>query len=206
MLMKSKMRRWLFAALGVIVLTYVWPNCVDLGKTLALRGVAAWAAREPASMQKVGLEEYRAVIEARPIAGVSAQASALTYNPLTKTLFITTNRPAQVVELSTEGEMLRKIPIAGLHDLEGIAHIEGDLFALADECCQRIYWTRLDADTRELNADDMAQLELGVLQGKRNRGFEGLAWDAGRQRLLAVNEKNPARVIEISGFPITPSR
>ncbi|MDR2093645.1 MAG: SdiA-regulated domain-containing protein, partial [Azoarcus sp.] len=177
-----------------------------MGKALALRGVAVWAAQEPVSTKRIGLEGYRAVIEAKPIVGVSSQASSLTYNPLTKTLFMTTNRPAQIVELSTTGEMLRKIPVVGMSDLEGIAHIEGEMFALADECCQRIYWARLDAATRELNANDMSQLELGVLQAKRNRGFEGLAWDAGRQRLLVVNEKNLVRVIEVSGFPAEQSR
>lgn len=205
MFIKSKKCRWLFAVLGMVVLAGVWRDGY-LGKAIALRGVAAWAARGPASAEKAGLAEYRAVIEAKPIAGVSGQASSLTYSPQTKTLFTTLNSPPFIVELSTTGEMLRKIPIAGLKDMEGIAHIEGETFALADERSRRICWIRLNADTRELDVSDMAQLELGILQGEANRGFEGLAWDAERQRLLVVNEKNPVRVIEISSFPAEQSR
>ncbi len=33
-----------------------------------------------------------------------------------------------------------------------------------------------------------------------NKGFEGLSWDDDGQRLLVVKERNPMRVIEVTGF------
>jgi uncharacterized protein YjiK len=198
--LKLTWRHGLVMVFVLVVLAYFQTNVVNLGKALMLRGALVGVAWEQAE-KKIGLDAYRVMIDARPIADVSSQASALTYSSQTKTLFTTIARPPHIVEISTEGVTLRKIPVAGLKDLEGIAHIEGDVFALADERSQQIYWVKLDATTRKLDVSDTAQLGLGVLQGYDNRGFEGLAWDAERQRLLVVNEKKPVRVIEISGLP-----
>lgn len=33
-----------------------------------------------------------------------------------------------------------------------------------------------------------------------NKGFEGLSWDARRQRLLVVKEREPLRVLAVEGF------
>lgn len=145
------------------------------------------------------LSEYRVTLEAHPIAGITANASALTYNGETDTLFTTINNPPQIVELTREGTVLRKLPVAGVDDLEGITHIEGNLFALIDERKQQIVRVEIDADTRHLDAQGAPRLGLGILQSG-NFGFEGVTWDEKNHRLLVAKEKRP-RVFEIRGLP-----
>lgn len=159
---------------------------------------AGWLTDTPPAAG-LGLADYQVSIEARPIAGVPTNASGLAFNAATGTLFMVVNRPPAVVELSTDGRLLRNMPVAGLSDLEGIAHLEGDLFALADEGSQQIFFARIGAQDSALDVGDVPSLRLAI-DLTRNRGFEGLAWDRQRQQLLVVNEKSPRRVMAISGI------
>ena len=47
----------------------------------------------------------------RPIQGLTRNASGLTFNTETGTLFTVINRPAQIAELTTDGRLLRVIPL-----------------------------------------------------------------------------------------------
>jgi len=153
-------------------------------------------AHAPGSL---GLAEYRVTLAAKPLAGITANASALTYNDETDTLFTTINIPSQIVELTREGEILRRFPVEGVEDLEGIAHMEGNLFALIDERKQQIYRVAIEADTLEIDVQDAPRLGLGILLND-NLGFEGISWDEKNHRLFVAKEKSP-RVFEIRGLP-----
>lgn len=159
---------------------------------------AGWpGAAQPAA--GLGLADYRVDIDALPIAGVTANASGLAFNRETGTLFMVINNPPAVVELSTAGRLLRSLPVSGLKDLEGIAHLEGDLFALADERGQQIFFARIGAQDSALDVSAAPRLTLAIDLAK-NVGFEGLAWDRLGQRLFVVKEKSPMRVIEVAGI------
>ena len=159
------------------------------------RHAAQWSERS------LWLGDYRAVIEARPIAGVE-EISALTYDPDRNTLFTVTNRPSRIVELSLAGEVLRQIELEGFGDAEAIEYVAPDTYVVADEREQRLVKVRLDEQQTRLHAEHFQQLSLGIgLNG--NKGFEGLAWDPGRQRLLVAKERDPVRIFEIVGFPHT---
>jgi uncharacterized protein YjiK len=145
------------------------------------------------------LTEYRVTLEAHPIEGLTANSSALTHNEETDTLFTTINHPPQIVELTREGEVMRKLSVAGVEDLEGITHMEGNLFALIDERRQQIYRVAIDADTRHVDVQGVPRLGLGILQSG-NFGFEGVTWDEEKHRLFVAKEKIP-RVFEINGLP-----
>lgn len=145
------------------------------------------------------LSEYRVTIEARPLAGLEGNASALTYDGETDTLFTTTNAPPQIVELSREGKILRRVPVAGVEDLEGISSMGGRLFVLVDEREQQIHYrVRLEADARRVDVTGAPRLGLRVLENG-NLGFEGVTWDETRRRLFVAKEKTP-RVFEIDGL------
>ena len=85
-------------------------------------GALAAAVLAPAGAQQ--LTGYQASIQHRPIDGIADNLSGLTYDTRTGTLFGVTNRPPAVVELSTEGQLLRRMPLRGVRDPEGIAHIQ----------------------------------------------------------------------------------
>jgi uncharacterized protein YjiK len=142
--------------------------------------------------------EYRVTVEALPLAGLE-NASSMSYNNETGTLFTTLNRPPHIVELSREGEVLRRIPVAGVDDLEGISHVAGNLFVVIDERLQQIYRVTLAADTARIDVTNAPRLGLGLFQSG-NLGFEGVTWDEKHHRLFVAKEK-PPRVFEIDGLP-----
>lgn len=146
-----------------------------------------------------GLPHYAVTIDARVIDGIPANASGLTYSSATGTLFAVINKPAQVAELTTDGNLLRIIPLHGIRDPEGITHVEGEFFIIAAERDHQLILARIDAERAELDLTDAPRLGLGInLNG--NQGFEGLAWDPEGQRLFVVQEKSPVRVLEITGL------
>lgn len=149
------------------------------------------------------LSQYRVVIDGQKIEGIAANTSGLTYNPHTGTLFTVINHPPQVAELSIEGKLLRRLPVEGAADLEGISHVEDDLYLLGDESAERISFVRIGADSLELRVEPTAQLTL-PLDSKTNFGLEGLSWDGRNKRLYAVTEKMPLRVVGIDGLPTRP--
>lgn len=145
------------------------------------------------------LGDYRVVIDAKAIEGIR-DVSALTYDPDRRSLFSVTNKPAQVIELSLHGDLKRVIDLQGFGDPEAIEYIAPGIYVIADEREQRLVKVRIDDDSRVLDAADFQQLSLGIgLNG--NKGFEGLAYDAQRQRLLVAKERDPVRIFEVLGFP-----
>lgn len=161
----------------------------------------AWQNSEAWSERSLWLGDYQVVIDARPIEGIR-DVSALTYDPGRKSLFSVANKPARVLELSLEGELLRVIDLQGFGDPEAIEYIEPGVFVIADEREQRLVKVRIDDNTRVLDAAHAQQLSLGMgLNG--NKGFEGLAYDPARQRLLVAKERDPVRIFEVLGFPHT---
>ena len=72
------------------------------------------------SGKSLGLEAYQVSIDALPIAGITRNASGLTWHPGRNSLFAVINQPAQVVELSPDGVLKRTVPVSGVADLEGI--------------------------------------------------------------------------------------
>ncbi|MEX2493525.1 MAG: SdiA-regulated domain-containing protein [Nitrospirales bacterium] len=178
-------------------------------------GVLAWHYKLPAlawywfnmrnheqewALKGVWLPAYQVAIDGEPIVGIKDNMSGATYNPDTGTLFTVINAPPQVVELTTQGRLLRLIPIKGAGDPEGISHVEGDRYVLADERDQQLHWVRIGPETTEIDMAGTPTLGLAIDLGK-NIGFEGVSWDYVGQRLYVAKEKCPLRVLEISGLP-----
>ena len=146
------------------------------------------------------LPDYQVVIEAQPIVGLEDDVSALTYDPDRRSLFSVTNKPAKVIELSLQGDLLRTIVLEGFGDPEAIEYIAPGTYVIADEREQRLVKVLIEDDSRVIDAADFQQLSLGIgLNG--NKGFEGLAYDAANQRLLVAKERDPVRIFEVLGFP-----
>ncbi len=143
------------------------------------------------------LPDYRVVIQGRPLQGVDKNLSGLTFSDSTDTLFATTNNPAQIVELTAEGDVLRTIRVHGARDTEGITHIEGGRFMLSGERHNALYTVDIGPDSREVQAREMVRLPLETLH--HNLGVETVSWDAGAQRLLVGQEKWPLRLWSLHG-------
>lgn len=159
-----------------------------------------WRHAEVWREKSLWLPDYRVVLEAEPIEGLDDDVSALTYDPDRQTLFTVTNKPAQIIELSLEGRLLRKIPLHGFGDTEAIEYISRDVYVISDETHQRLIRVSLRDDTQELRIEDAQQLALAVGRGG-NVGFEGLAYDSVGKRLFVAKERDPVHIYEVRGFP-----
>lgn len=185
-------RRWVLALLAVLgALPVLYFKLLPLAWHWS---AMHWQdARDP---QGLGLSGYRVVIEGQAVQGLTRNLSGLTYSPVTDSLFSVINRPAQLAELSTDGQLLRLWPLEGVDDPEGITHVRDDLFVVASESSSRLHWLRLGRDTAPVA--HMAASEPTLAPARLdNFGVEGVAWDARRGRLFLAEEKWPSRVLVI---------
>jgi uncharacterized protein YjiK len=155
---------------------------------------------QPLSSEAIGLDQYRVDIEARVIDGLDDDVSALTYDPVRKSLFTVTNKNSELIELSLEGKILQRIALVGFGDPEAVEFISADTYVITDESQQRLIKIHLEQGTTFLDAEDAEQMTLGVHM-RGNKGFEGLAYDSVGKRLFVAKERDPMLIYEIHGFP-----
>ena len=155
---------------------------------------------QPADPAAINLGEYRAVLQGKVIEGLEDDVSALTYDPLRKSLFTVTNKKAELVELSLDGRLLRRIALVGFGDAEAVEFIGANTYVITDERQQRLIKVRIDDSTQVLDAKDAEQLTLGINRSG-NKGFEGLAYDSVGKRLFVAKERDPMLIYEVRGFP-----
>jgi uncharacterized protein YjiK len=172
--------------IGAFALGYYWISM--LSQTAGATSASVW------------LPAYRVNINGRAIEGIPENASGLTYNPRTGTLFTVINQPPRIAEITTDGKLVRSISLTGATDPEGITHVRDDLFILADEHEHQIYYIRIDASTTSVSLEGRPRIGL-ALDLKENLGFEGISWDSAGNRLFVAKEKSPLRVLEIGGLP-----
>jgi uncharacterized protein YjiK len=153
----------------------------------------------PASGPTLALGDYEAEIQAQPIDGINRDISGLTYSPQTATLFAVANRPSRIIELSTEGRLLRMIELDGVKDPEGLTHVEGDRFMISSERDQSIHWINVSRSATRVTVEGEDRLGLNV-GSMTNMGFEGLSWDSERKLLYIAQEMFPARVLLVKGL------
>ncbi|HDY99611.1 MAG TPA: hypothetical protein ENH72_14130 [Pseudomonas sabulinigri] len=160
----------------------------------------AWRlGAQPAQAGALQLGDYRVDIEGQRIIGLEDDVSALTYNRESNTLFAVLNGEPLLVELSLEGVLLRTVRINGVQDMEGLTHVAGNRYVVAEERRQRLLVLDVPEDAIEVNTTAAPSLAIGLdLNG--NKGFEGLSWDGRKHRLLVVKERDPLRVLSVSGF------
>ena len=156
-----------------------------------------WQQANPAA---INLGEYRAVLQGQVIEGLEDNVSALTYDPLRKSLFTVTNKKSELVELSLDGRILRRIALIGFGDAEAVEFIDANTYVIADEHEQRLFKVKVDDNTQVLDAREAKQLTLGIHQ-RGNKGFEGLAYDSVGKRLFVAKERDPMLIYEVRGFP-----
>jgi uncharacterized protein YjiK len=142
--------------------------------------------------ESIWLPDYRVVIDAKSLPGMEKdEASDLAYNPQTKTLFSVMGKNPFLVELSLQGEVLRKMPLVGWSNPEGLTAMENGLMAIVDERQHMLSIVKVDADTRELNIANFPKYDLGPSKDQ-NKAFEAINWDPRNQQLLLGEERPPA--------------
>lgn len=193
---RSRFRRYLVPAVllaGLLGFAGWYSGWLEIAAYRLLIEVSGESRGRPA------LEDYRVGIDAARMEGVGANASGLTYHPGRNSLFSVINRPPQIVELTLSGKLKRTIPVRGVDDLEGITHVRGNEFFIADERAQQLIHVEIGDDQAAVDVQGRPRLGL-AFDLANNRGFEGVSWDHTQDRLFVVKEKQPLRLFELSGL------
>ncbi|EBS9493215.1 YjiK family protein [Salmonella enterica] len=143
----------------------------------------------------LALSSYKAVIQQKPVAGVESNLSGLTYSAEDRMLFAVINNPPELVWLTTEGQLVGRMPLQGIHDPESIAWSGGNQFQIGSEKDGAVYKTQVDIQRGTMQIISMVKLE-GYDKAK-NKGLEGTAWDAKNERLYAEKERKPIMIKEV---------
>ncbi|WP_286913604.1 MULTISPECIES: SdiA-regulated domain-containing protein [unclassified Pseudomonas] len=183
-------RRWPFALAVAAVIGYGLSMAMhwdDRGVLWVKEGFESSAERS----ESVWLPDYQVDIDAKPLPGMDDdEASDVAFNPQTRTLFAVMGKNPFLVELSLEGDVLRQIPLVGWNNPEGVAVLEDGQLAITDERLHDLTVVKVDGQTKSLNHADFQSHDLGP-SPKSNKGYEGIAWDPMRQRLVIGQERPP---------------
>ncbi|AZF07917.1 SdiA-regulated domain-containing protein [Pseudomonas sp. R5-89-07] len=179
---------WVFLA-GAILYGIAWAmHWDDRGVLWVLERFESPAERR----DSVWLPDYHAVIDAKLLPGMEKdEASDLSYNPSTKTLFSVMGKNPFLVELSLQGDVLRKMPLNGWNNPEGVTVMENGLLAVVDEREHSLTIVKVDAGTTALNKADFPSYDLGPSKDQ-NKAFEAITWDKRNQQLVLGEERPPA--------------
>ncbi|UTW06960.1 SdiA-regulated domain-containing protein [Pseudomonas benzenivorans] len=198
-------RRWPLPWLKSLALTYC--SLLLLHQLLLWSGLddrlylawLHWSIPAEQQARAIDLSDYRVEVEARPLPGVAHNASGLTWNRQRQTLFLALNGPNQLLELSPEGELLRRIELRGFEDVEGVDWVGGDRYVLADERRHSLILIELADDATQLDRGAARSFALDQGSGT-NKGFEGVAWDPADNGLYVIKERDPMRLYKLHGL------
>ncbi|MBP6862759.1 MAG: SdiA-regulated domain-containing protein [Neisseriaceae bacterium] len=137
---------------------------------------------------------------AKPLVGVNQNLSGLTYMPEYDQLVAVVNRPGTLLVLQTDGEVLRRHPLTGVSDTEGVAYLGDGRVVVLQEKKRTIAVLTLPERDGEGIIADKAQMYPLPMAKQRNSGPEGIGYDAQTDTLYVVKEKAPTGLYSIQGI------
>ena len=144
----------------------------------------------------VGLNEYKLVLGPKVIKGVDDDASGLTFNSETKTLFVAINGAPMLVELDLQGDFKRTIRLKSFEDTEGVCWISGDKYAVIEERRRNLVVMDISKEAESVDYETALTFLIEPVAAG-NLGIEGLTRDPKGQRFFIVKEKNPRKIYEV---------
>ena len=190
-------------AAGIVLLSAItlW-HAYFYGAAALFAGLQQWQAA-PAVKGSIELSRYRAVVQAKPLSGIEHNLSGLTFDTHTGTLFGIANAPSRIVQITTDGEVLRVIPVTGGKDTEGITHLGDNNFMVVDEKKNTLWSIEITQQTQEVFLEGASHLVLELDPLHKNLGIEAMSWSERNQTLWVGQEKWPMHVQELAVAPIT---
>lgn len=119
------------------------------------------------------------------------EASAVTYNWDTGTLFVVGDEGEALVEVSLTGQTISTMTLEGFNDTEGLAYIGNGQFVVTEERLRDAYQLTYSAGSTA-DRDDLDSADLGYTVG--NIGIEGISYDTATGAYYTVKEKDDQEV------------
>jgi len=130
------------------------------------------------------------------VPAIPRNLSGITYSPESKSLFLVSNTPTRVYEVTLEGRLIRQIDLEGFYDTEDIVFIEKQTFAVIEEKRKTINIFQIFPETKRVQYANCRHIQALPPEGV-NTGLEGLTWDPDSRTFLIANENNPRAVYTI---------
>lgn len=130
------------------------------------------------------------------IPSVRRDASALAVHADSGNLWTITDDQVRLVEFTKSGELLREVKLTGFDDAEGLCHVAGPRFLVAEEKAMRVTLIEVPPDGGKVKAHDGQRFQLDV-KAKKNKGLEGISYDAATDTLFAIREDKPPTLYRI---------
>jgi len=133
---------------------------------------------------------------------LAEEASGVTYNKDTGTLFVVGDGGTAVAQVSTKGVLINSMTLAAdatkpqgtyFYDPEGITYLGNGKFAFVEERDRRINEFTYAAGTT-LGASGVRSVKIGTTIG--NIGIEGLSFDPSSNGFVMVKESGPSGVFQ----------
>jgi uncharacterized protein YjiK len=130
------------------------------------------------------------------------EASAVTYNKDTDTLFVMGDEGTSITQVTKQGVLVDSMTLGAdaalpdgtyFADPEGLSYIGGGRFVMAQERLRRINQFTYKAGTT-LTAADVKSVTLGTTVG--NIGIEGISFDPSTSGYLLVKESGPSGIFQ----------
>jgi uncharacterized protein YjiK len=131
---------------------------------------------------------------------LAAEASAVTYNRDTDTLFVLGDSGTSIVQISKTGQYIDSMTLAAdrnqpqgshFYDTEGLTYVGNGQFVMAEERYQQVDQFTYKANTT-LTGADVKTVKLG--SNVDNIGIEGISYDPSTGGYVAVKEKQPSGI------------
>jgi len=118
-------------------------------------------------------------------APLAAEASAVTYNWTTDTLFVLGDEGDALVEVSKTGALVSSMTLTDFHDTEGLTYIGSGQFVLTEERLRNAYLLNYMAGT-SVARGTLSVADLGSTV--KNIGIEGISYDPTDGSYVTVKE------------------
>ena len=121
----------------------------------------------------------------------ASEASAVTWNWDSDSLFVVGDEGDAIVEVDRNGTLLSSMSLSGFDDTEGLTYIGNGQFVVVEERLQHAYVLTYNAGG-SVSRSSLASASLGVTVG--NVGLEGISYDPVTGQYIVVKEKTPQQV------------
>lgn len=161
---------------------------------LAAIAACAVAASVHAMPTKIDLGDYHlsATHALPPVA--ASEASAVTWNWDTGTLFVLGDEGDAIVEVSTTGRQLSVMSLTNFQDTEALTYIGNGQFVMGEERTQDLFQLAYTPGAT-VDINDLDAVSIGPTVG--NIGLEGVSYDPLTGQLITVKEKLPQLILSV---------